>query len=460
LLLIAAGWFGLFCGRLIKSAVSRQREFLADAAAVQFTRNPEGISGALRKVGGSKYGSRMQATNAEELSHLFFGSYQGGRWQGSWTQNFMATHPPLGERLRRLDPRFDGTFPAVERIVDRRAEVQAEKSRVQKSGFGDMTGGAGLAMAMAMSAQPSTRGGGAGPVTVYARPEDVVGSIGQACAEHLQQSRTLLGGISPDLRDAMHNPLGAVALIYTLLLDKDREQRQGQALLLRTHAEHVVLAEAMRLWPSVSRLDPALRLPLIELAIPALRELAVDQYRALTENVHRLIWADKELVLFEFILEKLLRHHLDPNFGRADQRIIKYRSLRPLRGDCQVLLSSLARVGHQDPEEARQSYKGGLARLADVSPEDYPMLEEDDFSFEALDVALDHLSLATPGVKRHVVEACAYCVLGDGDVTQEEADLLRAFCELLDCPLPPFLTSPGAGKPAREEAERILEVKG
>ncbi|MFU8802182.1 MAG: M48 family metallopeptidase, partial [Bradymonadaceae bacterium] len=137
LILVVVGWFGLLAGRLIKSAVSRQREYLADAAAVQFTRNPDGISGALKKIGGLKNGSKIVASNAEELSHLFFGNFKGGRWRGSWTNNFMSTHPPLDERIRRLEPKFAGDYVKAAPIVH-----QVERGASEKKPSGHAFGAA------------------------------------------------------------------------------------------------------------------------------------------------------------------------------------------------------------------------------------------------------------------------------------------------------------------------------
>ena len=107
LALIVIGWVGVFFGRLIQAAVSRQREFLADASSVQFTRNPAGLAGALKKIGGLSYGSKLEAAHAEEASHMFFGNGMGESFF-----HLMDTHPPLAERIRAIDPSFDGTLPA------------------------------------------------------------------------------------------------------------------------------------------------------------------------------------------------------------------------------------------------------------------------------------------------------------------------------------------------------------
>src|ERR1019366_3003207 len=118
-ILLVVGSIGVFFGKLIKSAVSRQREFLADAASVQFTRNPEGLAGALKKVGSS--GSRIDDPNAEDASHFFFAN---GLQESLF--GWMSTHPPLEERIRELDPNWDGKFIPVQRLDDEETTAQAD----------------------------------------------------------------------------------------------------------------------------------------------------------------------------------------------------------------------------------------------------------------------------------------------------------------------------------------------
>ncbi|KTC37330.1 MAG: M48 family metallopeptidase [Pseudomonas sp.] len=110
LALLVFGSLGSLLGNLIKAAISRQREFLADASAVQFTRNPQGLSGALKKIGGCSAGSRLKAFNAAQYSHMYF--HQGVK---SRLDRLFATHPPLTERIRRLDPQWDGSYPGDRR---------------------------------------------------------------------------------------------------------------------------------------------------------------------------------------------------------------------------------------------------------------------------------------------------------------------------------------------------------
>jgi len=122
LALFIIGYIGVFFGNIIKAAVSRQREYLADAAAVQFTRNPEALSGALQQIGAREYGSKIGHANADETAHLFF-----GQALSSWF-TLMATHPPLDKRIKRIQPNWNGRYPKPKKaMVQSVAEQQASQ---------------------------------------------------------------------------------------------------------------------------------------------------------------------------------------------------------------------------------------------------------------------------------------------------------------------------------------------
>ncbi|MCG9773929.1 M48 family metallopeptidase, partial [Vibrio diabolicus] len=102
---LVLGWIGTLFGSMIKAAISRQREFLADASAVQFTRNDQGIAGALKKIGSHMAGSSLNTKASDEMSHMMFGQSKLSGFSG-----LFATHPPLEERIRRIEPGWDGSF--------------------------------------------------------------------------------------------------------------------------------------------------------------------------------------------------------------------------------------------------------------------------------------------------------------------------------------------------------------
>ncbi|MBA2661228.1 MAG: M48 family metallopeptidase [Bradymonadaceae bacterium] len=461
LALLMVGWLGVVFGRLIKSAVSRQREYLADASAVQFTRNPLGLSGALQKIGGYVYGGSVEAAEAEQMSHMFFESSTSTT---SFFGGLTATHPPLQDRIRRVDPSFRGEFGLIE------AGAQLASSASAAPGHNLVQPMAAMAMAVAATAPSSTPSNFAPAPSKFApaqapqgapqgapqaapqaaqqeysfRPEQVVDQIGHATAAHLAYSSALLRGLPDEVRSAMHDPFGAVALMYTLVLDADLSARQGQGQILSELVDQAQLRETQRLWKFVAVLDPNARVPLIDLSIPALRKMAPDQYQHFARVMTRLIYADGKVTLFEFVIQKVLRHRLDASFGRADARMVNFHAFTPLRHDCNVLISALAHVGQEVRAEAVHAHGLAMQRLPGLSPGELGLLAPDQCGLDLLDVALDRLGLASPVIKQFVIDAAAHCVLGDGKVSREEAELLRAICDVLDCPLPPFL--PDAGK--------------
>lgn len=112
--LVALGLLGVFAGRILQSALSRRREYLADATGVQFTRNPTGLANALKKIGATSAGSHVDNAHAEEARHMFFAQATGS------FAGLFSTHPPLIERIRALDPQFDPATDLVYAKDDKR----------------------------------------------------------------------------------------------------------------------------------------------------------------------------------------------------------------------------------------------------------------------------------------------------------------------------------------------------
>ena len=254
----------MFFGNLIKAAVSRQREFLADASAVQFTRQADGLAGALKKIGGVVAGSSIQNPNAPEASHLFFGRATSG------LAGLFSTHPPLSERIRRVDPQWDGTFPAVQLApgpVGSRQRVSRAASGAEAAGFA-----------------------AGGPQSVA----QMVSDVGQPTDVHIEYAGRLIAALPPALVESAHEPYGARAVVYALLLDADMDARAAQLEHLSAAADPGVYRETRVLTPAVLTLDFQLRLPLLELTLPALRELTDDQLEVFVGNVVTLVRADIE----------------------------------------------------------------------------------------------------------------------------------------------------------------------
>jgi len=406
MLLFAVGTIGMVMADFIKRAVSRQREFLADAAAVQFTRNPAGLAGALKVIGGYKEGARIQHGKAREASHFFFGNALKSYRQRDW----WATHPPLAERIRRIEPHFRGDFERV--------DVAARRSRVIEDA------------ALAFAVPPPE-------AAVTATVENIMDSVGNPGREHLQQARQLLARMPSRLAESAHDPYTARATVYALLLDADARQRSVQLEVLKKGADANVFRETLDIQPQVAQLSPELRLPLLDMMLPALKTMSKEQYAAFRKNVVALIKSDHRVSLFEYTLHRILLRHLHHAFVSAVPEPVRYRSLAPLAEDCACVLAMLLRFGaHADMAKAFTEAVGMLG-LADAPA----MPDEKSCRLAHVEHALRCLAQAAPEVKRLLLKACVQCVLADGRVAVKELEMLRAIAEALDCPMPPLLVS-------------------
>ncbi len=408
IVLLVVGYIGVFFGKLIKAAVSRQREYLADAAAVQFTRNPAGITGALKKIGGLAAGSRLAVGNAEVASHLYFANGLKAPFMRA-----LATHPPLEERILRIDPQWDGAYPQV-----RTTEVQESDE-------------AGLARSQTAS-PPSAFTEAQSRMTLS--PEVAVAIAGAPTTAHLDFAQALLSGLPNEVMSAAREPFGARALAYALLLSRNRVVRHQQLARLQEHADPGVWRELEQLIPKVISLPREAYLPLVDLSLPALRLLSDGQFEDFRANLHHLIAADRRTSSFELALLSVLRRNLDRQRLPAKPRLTRYHTLRALTDECGVLLSALAEAGHQHAASALLAYDAGIALLSIKQRPTFRAV-----AMDAVDDALDKLALASPPLKKQLVGACAATIAKDENVTLEEAEILRAVADALEVPIPPFI---------------------
>jgi Zn-dependent protease with chaperone function len=401
------GGLGVFFGKLIKSAVSRQREYLADASAVQFTRNPFGLAGALKKIGGLVGEGRISHPLASEASHMYFSNGLPPNWLAA-----LATHPPLLERILQLDPRFDGAFPAVDVLPAPEPPPRPAGRRMPApAGAAEIVSGAAAAA--------------------------ILETVGAPMQEHAGLARALIAELPEDMRSATRDPAGACALIYLLLLDRNEAVRTGQLELLRAAENPAVSSEVEKLTGHLP-IAPRLRLPLIDLSLPALRQLSHDQYAAFRERVEELTCADGRLSLFEFTLRHVVLRHLGARFGEPRRQVVQIYGIRGVLWECSCVLSLLARVGHRD-EEAEKAFARGqrILRETRAEPEFLPAGE---CTAKALEQALDTLAVTSPLIKRKLLAACLECLMHDQRVSAGEVELFRAVADALGCPVPPWLS--------------------
>lgn len=408
--LIIIGSIGMLCGRLIKSAVSRQREFLADASSVQFTRNPAGLAGALRKIANHQLNSLIQSPHAESNSHLFFGS----ALQFNFLSEVFATHPPLEQRINRLEPSKGKSVAPIP------SNYQQNDSLV-------------MGLAGKSTPQPASK------EKIEANPGLVVAQVGVVAPEHFAYAQALLAKLPESIQTGLRDRQNAIAIVYSLSLDTQNTPiRDRQIAWLRQVQPPEVIETTLKYYPEIAQLDPKMRLPLLDLTIPALRGISATECQQLFKCVNGLAKADGDLSLAEFVLYLVLWHRLQPCINPNREHKIQYTNLAQVWPDCLILLSALSQVGQTSQDAVAYAFRSGAYRLPGVSQQTLPETPPA-FNLGQLHQSLKRLGLASGKIKQSVVDACAHTVLLDNVVTVQEADVLRAIVINLDCPLPPFL---------------------
>jgi Zn-dependent protease with chaperone function len=433
LALIIIGWVGVLFGRLIQAAVSREREFLADASAVQFTRNPAGLAGALKKIGGIAGGSQLQSDRAEEASHFFFANGLKSRFFG------FATHPPLLERIQALDPSFDGNYPTV--VLPDTPAAAAPPPLPGASPLVPPPPPPPPLPAATPPPLPTTRPPPLPVAATTVAQVDVVADVGRPRAEHLQYAVDLHNAVPATIQNAVRDPLGAHALICALLLADNPGAREKQLAELSRATSDAVRSETDRIWSEAREIPARARIALVDLTLPALRRLSPAQFEQFRTAVNALIASDAQTDLFEFMLQKIVMRHLDTRFYPERRPVTQFYDLRPVVRDAGILLSATAYAGAADPVQARAAFDKGAESLGRIARTEIPWLPPSECDLSHLAAALDRFAQSVPQIKKNVLSACAETVAFDQIIQAREAEILRAIADSLDCPLPPFLES-------------------
>ena len=418
--LMAIGYIGLFFGRLIKAAISRQRELLADASSVQFTRNPAGIANALIRIRNGE-GSYLDSPQAEDMSHMCFGPtlrFSLRQW--------LATHPDIDARLAAIGPEW----PARARA--RAASQASAVSAAADNGadlFSSDTASPGATTPIGFAAPRAAAAHSPAPAP-HTRLSNQVGTVAPV---HMGYARRILESVPDALRDVVHDPQGAEHIIYALAASVS--QSDPGSLIPALGLAESDAASITALVPAVQALGTRLRLPLVDMAIPALKPRPQPERDQILTRLEALVRADKRMTLFEFMLLHLLRDHLRHDAGRNQP--VRHRSLRNVGESLRVLLSAMVHASGQHGEQASALF---AATGAVMLPPGSVLLPREACNLNRLAPALEELAGLTPMLKASVVDACADIVLADKRVQVGEAELLRAVCTLLDCPMPPLFT--------------------
>ena len=425
LALTIIGYVGLFFGRLIKAGVARQREFLGDASSVQFTRNPEGLAGALTIIGGRT--SLIRARQAETLSHMFFA--QGVR---VWFEAAFATHPPVAERIRRIDRRFVADDYLRRRQAVSDAAETPQLDAAQTRGI-DASSTPAPEIAAAMSvAPPEPTSPGTRPAWAAAprSAATIVASVGRPTPDHVDHAGRILASLPASVREAANDRAAAPAIVFGFALSTDEiAKKQQLAVLDRAGGESLVIA-AERLSAAMRDLPAGARLPVVTLALGALRELSQPDRNALIRNLTLVVEADREITLGDFTLLAVVRAALRPNAGRAEP--VRFHSIVQVEADARLVLSAVAHAGSDATDVAFARGLGRLGLTGSLTP-------AAKIGFPRISDALEHMRQLAPFVQRAFLEACVATVTVDEQITVQEAELLRAIATTLECPIPPVL---------------------
>jgi hypothetical protein len=398
-------------GRLLQAAVSRSRESLADASAVQFTRDPDGLRGALVKIGALSTGSRLLDADAEEVAHMLF---------APGVDRLFATHPPLIDRIRLLDPTFtERAFEAA------RTRLLADEATTSPDDAQDDT--------TRHDAVP----GGLSPLDVT--PAGVAQLVGNPGTTHVRMAQALRLSLPPAMITATQSPRQAVALLLAFAIDTNATVRTRQVELIKQQLG-IRAAEAVTEWlPELDRLEAMQRLPAFLRLFPALHQFSKLEKQRLAACLKALLRDEGRFSLHAFALAKLaevqLHDELDP--AKRSRRM----TLEEASGSLCMVFSVLARHGHDDDVAARRAYEAGMHHLL---PRDRPPFGVPDGWQRQLDAALGKLDELQPAAKEQLVEALVKTIANDLKLTIAEAELLRTVCAALHCPLPPLLADEAA----------------
>ena len=398
--LMAVGYIGLFFGRWIKAAVSRQREYLADASAVQFTRDPNGIGGALKKIAVYSDASYL-SVDTEEVSHMLFGD---GR-----KMSFFSTHPPLEDRIKRIDPGFQ--LEELDRLAARitRGQIAAEKIRVRT----------------AQQEEKSQRG--------MFNVDNIIDQIGNPDWDRLLMAASVAASIPGDISRAAHSPEWAPEVLFYTLLDKQAQIREQQLLIIAQQMGLDSESRTRSLLEIAGMPGPEQRLPLLEVAFPALRRRPQDLVKKTLDTVEALIHTDGRIDVFEYLLARIIDQHLWETHNPQAVRVSGSKSLRSCLTEALQVAAVLAGHGHASGDAAQSAFMAGLEVLGADSKTTMPHLKN---WTAALDQALSKLDGLQLVDKEKLVRALITVVLHDGHLAPAELELLRVTCDLIHVPLP------------------------
>ena len=416
LALMLCGFIGTFFGRLIQAAVSRQREYLADASAVQYTRNPDGIGGALEKIKlAGSIRSNKASEKASEINHMFF------------TKGFdsiFATHPPLTDRISRVRGISQDQVQQHLHETASRMEQQQSKSVPESS-----------SQKHAQAERRRMAGDLVGGVILGSVLDHTVNRIGTIDSESLQHSRDILESIPEALKEAAHAAPTAQLLVYSLVLGDDPSNQSIQWKVIEKHPE--VDSKQMRQYQTlIENLDARAHLPLLDLCIPSLSQMSESQYKHFRAILDRLIRTDGRIDRWEWVVDTVIDRHLEERYHKPGAERKARGKLDSHQPAVIFVLATLACIGSDDHPAAENAFASSVQFLGWQA--DFP--DPSSLKLNGLRAALKEIRRVSFKDRGRFLEACKHCILVDGRTTTEEAETLRAVAESIDCPMPLHVT--------------------
>ncbi len=402
------GSVGVLFGRLIQAAISRQREYLADASAVQFTRNPDGIGMALKKIGGWASGSLVANEQAPEVAHFFFSSIKLSTLSGIHSVGWLSTHPPLIRRIKNIDPHFDGKFTEVAPLPP------LEPAKSQLTDYDRKV--------LAKSMQD--------PKEHFIASIETAGVLGVAA---VAQAKAFLQSLPSKIKEMARNTYDSQIVFFCFFLDERPEYKSAQTEILKKRISPDLLKKVLELHSEVKSLPDENQLSLLHLCLPSLRNYSKDQFNELTETLRLLCEADQRLTIKEYVSYKLIK--LERASSRLTQKTIKYNSIASLKDQISTLLSCLAYAGEGQNVLSANAFCEGTRYL---NLKTFTPKSQAECGLDALDKALDHLALASPQIKKQILEAAKKTVVWDRKLNSSEFALIHMTAAALSVPLPPL----------------------
>lgn len=415
LALLIIGWVGHFFGKLIQAAVSRQREFLADASAVQFTRNTDGIGNALKKIGGylgmPPSGSFLSLANKQQIAHMTFASVNF-----SELLDWSSTHPKIEKRIQAIDPSFD-------------PKREKKMPPLPKSAMTHVWQGSQPEQQRTMRIDNMEI-----PVSKKTRyTQGMISSlVGTTPTQAIERQSQWLAHLPTVIESACRHTIKARAVIYALLGEYDDATFEKFKKFLDVRDPHTV-ETLENIWQPLKILGNQSRLELIDLSIPALRKLSPDECKMFFQNISEMINFDQKIGIFDFILVKIIKKHLKIHKNPKNFPKETIDNPSKIKNELVVVLSMVAHTSDESDQANLLFQEASSLFFKDAS-----IIPLSKISIAKLNESIKKLFFTNLALRQKILEACAHMVLSDKSVTWKEREMLRAIGDALDCPIPPL----------------------